>query len=350
MKNVFIRTAALMVATMAASPAFASDIKFGGKIYADMTQSDVTTAGAAGAAGVKTTTRGANLTRSYFSAETNLDDTWSVAFKVDVSNEAKSGLSKANSIFLKQAQLTGHFGESFNAKLGIIGTAWVGHEEHMFGHRYISKGFVDTQGLDSSADAGLGVFGKVADGMFHYEVDLVNGAGYGNTTATNGQDFNSRFGINVSGLTVDLGLRSGYMGTKTKINNVSTPGTKYVLTQLMVTYGMGHDFRVGGIVINDKMTPAAGLSGKLTGMDVFAQAKFNDQFGAFATYQTAKISNGIAVKKITGTATEKRTVVSVDYQAQKNVLLSLALTNVKDLNGVAGNKENVAGLYSQFKF
>jgi len=347
MKNVFIRTAALMVATMAASPAFASDIKFGGKIYADMTQSDVTKAG------VKNTTRGANLTRSYFSAETNLDDTWSVAFKVDVSNEAKNKLSKANSIFLKQAQLTGHFMPEFNAKLGVIGTAWVGNEEHMFGHRYISKGFVDTQGLDSSADAGLGVFGKVADGMFHYEVDAINGKGYGDTTSTGSTDINSRFGIDVSGLTVDLGLRSGYMGTK--LTTQSNTGTKYLLTQLMVTYGMGHDFRVGGIVINDKATPSASAAGKLTGMDLFAQGKFNDQFGAFATYQTAKLdAAGVAlvggIGKMTGAATEKRTVVSVDYQAQKNVLLSLALTNVKDLNGVAGNKENVAGLYSQFKF
>jgi len=342
MKNVFIRTAALMVATMAAAPAFAGDIKFGGKIYADMTQKSVTKAG------VKTTTQGTNLTRSYFQAKTDLDDTWSVAFKVDVSNEAATGLKKNNSIFLKQAQLTGHFGESFNAKLGIIGTAWVGHEEHMFGHRYISKAFVDTQGLDSSADAGVGVYGKLADGMAHYEVDLINGKGYGNTTSTGTQDINSRFGIDVSGLTVDLGLRSGYMGTKT--TTATTTGTKYVLTQLMVTYGMGHDFRVGVNVINDKTTPAAGAGGKLTGLDVFAQAQFSDTLGAFATYQTAKTSNGVAVKKITGTATEKRTVVSIDYKAQKKVLLSLAATNVKDLNGVAGNKESIVGLYSQFKF
>ncbi|MDQ6995768.1 MAG: hypothetical protein Q9M18_09255 [Mariprofundaceae bacterium] len=347
MKNVFIRTAALMLATTFAAPAFAGDIKFGGKIYADMTQKSVTSAG------VKTTTRGANLTRSYFSAKTDLDDTWSVAFKVDVS--AETGLKKNNQIFLKQAQLTGHFMPEFNAKLGVIGTAWVGHEEHLFGHRYISKSFVDTQGLDSSADAGLGVFGKVADGMFNYEVAVINGKGYGDTASTGAQDINARFGINVSGLTVDLGLRSGYMGTKT--TTATTTGTKYVLTQLMVSYGMGHDFRVGANIVSDKATPATGAAGKLTGLDIFAQAKFTDQLGAFATYQTAKLDAagailGAAKKfgKMTGAATEKRTVVSVDYKVQKKVLVSLALTNVKDLNGVAGKKETIAGLYSQFKF
>jgi len=349
MKNVFIRTAGLMLAaTVVAAPAFAGDIKFGGKIYADMTQKSVTKAA------VKTTTQGTNLTRSYFQAKTDLDDVWSVAFKVDVSNEAATGLKKNNSIFLKQAQLTGHFGESFNAKLGIIGTAWVGHEEHMFGHRYISKAFVDTQGLDSSADAGVGVYGKVADGMFNYEVDLINGAGYGNTTATNGQDINTRFGINVSGLTVDLGYRTGYKGTKVQ---GATPlktstGAKDTLTQVLVTYGMGHDFRVGAGYIVDKLSAGQKIKAgvqtavtarKITGMNLFATAKFSDQLGVFATYQTAKSDK-------VGSATEKRTVVSIDYQAQKKVVLSLAATNVTNLKMVSGDKETIVGLYSQFKF
>ncbi len=348
MKNVFIRTAALMAAGMIATPAFAGDLKIGGKIYFDYTSATKTTAAGS------TKTVGGNVTRTYFSVKKQLDDTWSTAFKIDSSLNSKA-TGKKNQVFLKTAQLTGAFMPELNLKLGLIGTSWIGHNEHAEGHRYLSKTFVDTQGLLSSADAGLGVFGKIADGMVNYNVNVVNGGGYGNTTATNGSDIDARLGLApMEGLTIDLGLYSGYRGTKKSVNvTAATPaiaGSKYTVTQFMVTYGMDN-FRVGVNVINDKMTPAAGVSTKLTGLAAWGRASFTEDLGVFVKYETAKLDKVATLGKMTSnTGTEKRTVFSVDYKASKKVLLSLSATDVKNLHGVSGDTDKIAGLYSQFKF
>ncbi len=350
MKNVFIRTAALMAAGMIATPAFAGDLKIGGKMYFDYTSATVTKA-----ASGTTKTVGGNVTRTYFSVKKQLDDTWSTAFKID--SAIDGGTKKSNNVFLKTAQLTGAFMPELNLKLGLIGTSWIGHNEHAEGHRYLSKTFVDTQGLLSSADAGVGVFGKIADGMVNYNVNVVNGGGYGNTTATNGSDIDARLGLApIEGLTIDLGLYSGYRGSKKSVQvtaaNPAIAGNKYTVTQLMVTYGMKHMFRVGANVISDKKTaPTAAASGKLTGLAVWGHVSLGDQFGGFVKYETAKLDKAVKLGKMTSnTGTEKRTVFSVDYKASKKVLLSLSATDVKNLHGISGDTDKVAGLYSQFKF
>jgi len=331
MKNVFIRTAALMVATMAAAPAFAGETSISGKVYSDFTQSTKTNA-----AGLKSTTQGVNLTRTYFQAKNHIDDIWTVTFKVDSLTDATVA-SKSQRVFVKEAQLSGHFSDAANVKMGLIGTPWIGHEEHMFKHRYIVNGYADTQHYDDSADLGLGAYGKVADGAMNYSVALVNGGGYSHLKTVASQDINARVGFDASGLTVDLGYRGGYRGTKTTLNGVTTAGTKSTLSQVMVTYGMGHDFRVGGVYANNK-------KGTVTtkGFSVWGWMNFTDELGAFAKYEDTKSS-------VVGSLKEKRSVVSLDYKAGKKVNISLAYKDVKN-SGFSTAKASQVGIFTQFKF
>ncbi|MDQ6953405.1 MAG: hypothetical protein Q9M15_07755 [Mariprofundaceae bacterium] len=340
MKNVFIRTAAVMAATMIAAPAFAGGTQVKGKVFYDFSQVDKTTAAG------KTKTTGGTLQRTYLTVKHKLDDTWKVRLTLDTAYQAKGTPKQAGKsvAYVKYANLTGSFMPEFNVKIGIIETAWIGHEDHLSGHRYLSKSFVDQAKWDDSADSGIGVFGKVADGMLNYDVNLVNGAGYKKTSPSNSQDISARVGLApIEGLTIDLGYRDGYRGSKTLIKGVAATGTKQTLTQLMVTYGMGHDFRVAAGYAENKVAPTGGVSRTDKGLNLWAWAKVTDQLGAFVNYEEIKFG------KI-GSSKEKRTVVSLDYKANKKVKLSLMYTDLKNVKGVSTSKETIAGLYTQYKF
>ncbi|MDQ6990973.1 MAG: hypothetical protein Q9M11_04495 [Mariprofundaceae bacterium] len=342
MKNVFIRTAALMLATTFAAPAFASDTQVKGKIFYDFSQVNKTIAG------TKTKTTGGTLSRTYLTVKHTLDDTWKVRLTLDTIYQAKGTPAAAGKsiAYVKYANLTGSFMPEFNVKIGIIETAWIGHEDHLSGHRYLSKSFVDQNKWDDSADSGIGAFGKVADGMLNYDINVVNGAGYKKTSPSNSQDINARVGLSVlDGLTIDLGYRDGYRGTKTLIGGVNAPAkeAKSTLTQVMVTYGQGHDFRVAAGYAQHKIAPTIGVSTTDKGLNLWAWANFTDQLGAFANYEEIKYSGA-------GLSKQQLTTVSVDYKANKKVKLSLVATNIKNLGGTSTNKESIVGLYSQFKF
>jgi len=319
-------TAIAMIAF--ATPAFAGDTKVSGKIFFDYGQTDITKAG------IKKSTVGGNLTRTYLTVKHKLDDTWSARLTLDSAFDSTAG--KKTQVNIKYAQLTGKFMPEANIKIGVIETPWIGYQDKLSKHRYISKSFTDKQKLDNSADAGVGVFGKIADGLLHYDATVMNGAGNGNLKRTDGQDLQARVGLNpFEGLTLDFGYRSGYKGTRL---DSTVAGTKFTLTQAMITYGMDDTFRLG---LNYVFSKAGARKG--TAIDTWAWMKLSDDFGAFVNYEIA--GTGITG----GAAIEKRTIVSVDYNVAKKVLLSLAYTNVKNLKGIAGDSEKVIGLYSQFK-
>jgi hypothetical protein len=329
-KSMF-RSTALLLTIAVSTPAFAGETKISGKIYADFTSTSQIRAG------LKSTQQGINLTRTYLQAKNQLDDVWTVTFKVDSLTDGTVA-SKNQRVYVKEAQLSGHFSDAANVKIGLIGTPWIGHEEHMFKHRYIVNGYADTQHYDDSADLGLGVYGKVADNMMDYSVAIVNGGGYSHLKTVASQDINARVGFLSNGLTVDLGYRGGYRGTKTKVNNVTSVGTKSTLTQAMVTYGIDNDFRVGGVYAKNK-------KGTVTtkGYSLWGWMNFNDNFGAFAKYENTKSST-------VGSSNEKRSVISLDYNASKNVNISLAYKETKNVKFIAGNKDTQVGVFTQFKF
>ncbi len=352
--NRYLKTIASLAMLAFATPALAggvtvaekgdSKLKVGAKFYINLTSSKKENQ-----AGTQSKTTGAALDRAYFSVGYAFDDVWSMGLTTDVSIE--NALGKKSSVYIKKAYLQGKFAPEFVLQAGVIGTPWIGHEEHLWGHRYVSKVYADTLGFDSSADAGIGFKGKLADGMVDYHVVEVNGGGYGNISKTNAMDLNARVGFKpVDGLTLDLGYRTGYWGKKTFNANVK----KNTLWQLLATYGMGHDFRVGAGYISFKddqgVKNAAGT--KNTGFDLWAWASFAENLGAFGRYESLKAKNAANF----GANDEKTTryVLGLDWKARKNVDFSLAYDYSKTSNvgGKAANftKDTKYGVFSQVKF
>ncbi|MDX8401711.1 MAG: hypothetical protein R8K47_03665, partial [Mariprofundaceae bacterium] len=163
-----IQSIAAFAALAVATPAFAggvtvaekgdSKLKLGAKFYINAASSKTDTQ-----AGTQSKSIGAALDRASFSVGYQFDDTWSMGLTTDVAIE--NTLGKRSSVYIKKAYLQGKFSPAFVLQAGVIGTPWIGYEEGLWKHRYMSKVFVDTYKFDSSADAGIGLKGKLADGL-----------------------------------------------------------------------------------------------------------------------------------------------------------------------------------------
>jgi len=333
-KQVSLTALALALATaLTATAAHADDIKVSGKVFFDY--SKVSTTGS-------DDTTGGNVSRTYISAKKKINDVWSAKVTIDQAfdKDAITAKLKGNQVFLKKAQLTGKFSDAIKVKLGMIGTPWIGYEDKLNGHRYISKSFVDTHGMASSADAGVGVFGKVD--MFSYDIVSINGGGYGDTAKTAKTDIEARFGVKpIDGLTIDLGYRDGYKGGYA----VGTTETKNTLTQLLVTYGQKGDlsYRVGANVISNKVDDQiANTTTTEKGTELWAWVR-SDEFGGYIRNESLDFDKTTKSK-------EKRTVISLDYHAAKGTIISLVFDKITDHKGAAGDIKSTTGLFTQFKF
>lgn len=329
-KKILIGALALMATSSGAASALAEDIKISGRVFFDYSTKDKN--------GVQST--GGDITRTYITAAKKMDDRWSAKITIDSALNTKA-TGRSNQVFLKNAQLTGKFSDALNVKLGLIGTPWIGYADGLNGHRYIAKSYSDTHGLDSSADAGLGVFGKLMNGDLAYDVVLVNGGGYGNTKATDATDINARVGIEfIKGLTVDVGFRNGYKGSKGAATE-----SKSTLIQALVSYGNTMDtltYRAGINLINSKTSPTAGGSSTDTGQEIWLTARQGD-WGGYVRVENTSFDAA-------GSTSEVRTVVSADYHASQDIVFSLVNDTTSDVGGINGVKNTITGLYSQFKF
>ncbi len=353
-----IKSIAALAMLAFSAPAFAggvtvaeegdSKLKIGAKFYVNLTSQKTTDQ-----AGTLGKTTGVAVDRAYFSAGYAFNDIWSMGLTTDF--QIESGLKKRSNVYIKKAYLQGKFSDAVILQAGIIGTPWIGYEEGLMRHRYVNKTFVDTYKLDSSADAGIGFKGKLADGLFAYHVTEVNGAGYGNISKTNAMDFNGRIGVYpVEGLTLDFQYRDGYKGTKTwdPVKQANVPGVRHTLLQGMASYGMD-SWRIGGNLISEKAKDKAARINPITktnGYVAWGWANFADSLGAFGRYEYLKV-------KKDGTIIQPKTtryVAGLEWFARKNVTFSLAYdySKTKDNGFVKGNfvKNTKAGLFSEIKF
>lgn len=335
-------------------------------------KADTTTA----AGTVSTKTFGQNIDRAYFTAKYSFNDNWMMRFTTDMGNEA--ALGKDQNIYLKYAFVEGKLaGNAAVLRLGQSHTPWIDYEQGLWGHRYVSKVMIDQYKFDDSSDVGVGLKGKLADGMIGYWITETNGLGYGkgnvNTGGNQGLDFNSRLGIYpMDGLTLDFQFRDGFHGTKVNAAGVTTSGVKSTLLQAMATYKFD-GYRIGFNVLSNKdkansatastthgghvssgyATAAIGDKVESQGMALWGTAKFGGGLGGFGRYEsmTNKLTNGVA-----GNLKEKLNhyVLGVEYTATKGVDFSLAydVTRLQNRGNVAINerKDTRFGLFSQVKF
>jgi len=356
-----IKSIAALTMMAISAPAFAggvvvadngvSKLKFETTVFSDLSQKKTTNL-----VGADKKTLGLAVSRAYFTGKYSFNSDWMMRVTTDV-NLDPALTKKNNNIFLKYAYVQGKlYGDAVVLRLGQSHTPWIDHEEHLWGRRYVSGVLIDTNGYDASSDLGIGFKGKVADDMVNYWVTYTNGHGYDHPAITgSSMDFDSRIGLNLmKGLTLDFQYRNGYRGTKTTPSTLATQ-VKSVLYHSMVTYGMGHDFRIGANFAKNKKTPNAATGVTQTAYDLWGWTKITDQFGALGRYEYVKDDATLAANQIKKT----RYVAGIEYFPTKGVKLSVIYDYTKNEKGGSINPGTITkplgkvtkiGLYSQFDY
>ena len=333
-----------------------SKLKVEGLVFTDLTRATSKTDGVRSARST-----GVNVSRTYLTTKYSFNSDW--MFRVTLDSVLEPGnLKKNNNIFLKYAYVQGKLlGDAAVLRLGLSHTPWIDHEEHLWGHRYLSNVLTDTLGYEASSDTGIGLKGKLADGMVDYWVVAVNGGGYGNTKKHDAMDFSGRIGLHLmEGLTIDAQYRAGYHG-KRDFGAVA-PAGKQTLGQFMVTYG-DHGYRVGVNYIVDRDDTGATDKAKKahfknTAYSIWGYSKVMDGFGLVGRYdrEDGQPINGLTA----GQFKQKRTryLLGVEDSPTKHVDFTLGYDNTKYTNkgyvstATAGatTEDTKVGLWSQFKF
>jgi len=350
----FVAPVASVLAIAVAGPALAADGEstiVAGRMFADFSNIDLKNDG------VESTANGTGIDvkRFYLAVTHNFDDIWSVNVTSDFNYVANDGETQ---IFIKKAYLQAKLSEAFTARLGSADLPWVPFVEDIYGYRWVENVIIDRLKFGTSADWGVNVNGKAADGMLNYSASVVNGAGYKNPTRSDSMDFEARVGfVPVAGLTLAVGGYSGKLGKD--INNSPTP-TQHTANRFdaLVAYVQG-PLRAGAEYFqaknwNNVLTPA---SDKADGESVWASYNFTDMWGVFGRYDNAKTS-----KDLLPNLKDKYFNVGLVNHPRKNIDLALVYKNDKvdgggvvatsngNIGGVRDGKYDEVGVWAQVQF
>jgi len=380
-----IKTIAALTLLAFSAPAFAggvvvaddgvSKLKLETDVFSKLTRFDRTSNGKD-----VTKTQSLNVDRAYFTIKYDFNSDWMMRITTDVVltdavATPKGGLftpgptptttiKKNNNIFLKYAYVQGKlYGDAVVLRLGQSHTPWIDHEEHLWGHRFFSPVLIDKNGYDASSDLGIGLKGKVLDGMANYWVTYTNGPGYSHPGGLNNKlgdsmDIDARVGFEpIAGLTLDFQYRNGYKGTKFRPATAAQAAaeTKSILEQIMVTYGSGHDYRIGANYARNKVSKLQAVPAVAdvtqSAYALWGWTKFFDDFGAFGRYEYTKDD------KLAATQLKKiRYAGGIEYFPVKHVTLALGYDYTKTTIGGGPTlanpeiKDTRYGLWSEFKF
>ncbi|MBU6416988.1 MAG: carbohydrate porin [Xanthomonadaceae bacterium] len=187
--------------------AWADDTKVSGTSFIDFTNLDQTSNGKKSA----TSGTGLDVKRFYLSIDHKFNDVWSANLTTDFNYVSNDGETQ---LFVKKAYLQGAFSKLATLRVGSANTPWIPFVEDWYGYRFVENTLIDRLKFGNSADWGLHLLGD--NGMFNYQVSVLNGAGYKNPTRSNSVDFAGRVGFQpIKGLMFAVGGYTGDLGKDT---------------------------------------------------------------------------------------------------------------------------------------
>lgn len=197
----------------APAPGWWNDTKISGRMYYDLTSIDATTK-ASGGPKIDSTSNGTSfdIKRFYVGIDHKFNDTFAANITTDFLFDSASGSTQ---LFIKKAYLEANLSPMLDVRLGSTDLPWVPFVEGLYGYRYVENTLIDRTKFGTSADWGLHLKGKFADGMLEYALAVVNGNGFRKpafgfgTNRTQQMDVEGRVSANYEGFTLAVG---GYIG------------------------------------------------------------------------------------------------------------------------------------------
>ena len=322
--------------------------------------------------GVKSTSNGFgyNIKRFYFGVDHKFSDVFSANLTTDISNVVGQ-TSNANfnsaatpglvgrGLYIKKAYLQAKINPALIIRVGSADLPWVPYAEGIYGYRHIENTLIDRISFGTSADWGVHVLGDIADGLFSYQISVVDGGGYRNVKVTKTVDVEGRASLNYKGIQAAVG---GYVGTLgNDVNGTTTFNTAKRFNALLAyktklftiggEYFYAKDFNNNGVNYITTNT-----EDKADGFSAFGSLNFAPKWSAFGRYDWIKPR-----KDTLPTLKDQYFNVGVQFSPAKIVDLALVYKRDKAKNGtiatsngtiggsVDGTYDEV-GLFGQFRF
>jgi len=323
-----------------ADTAVGENTTVGGKAFIDLTSLDQK------AAGTKTAASGFGLDvkRFYLVANHTFDSVWSANLTTDfnyVSAESQTQL------FIKKAYLQAKISDAFWVRAGSADLTWVPFVEENYGYRYVEQILIDRTKFGTSADWGVHIGGKVADGRVGYALSLIEGNGYKNPTRSKSLDVEGRLSFTpVQGLTAALGFYNGKLGKD--VEGTATPvvhtASRY---NAMLAYA-NDKFRVGGEYFSSDNWTAVTSAAKdsADGVSVWGAVNFTGTVSGFARYDSDKPNKDTAPDK-----KDQYYNIGVSTKPRKGVDLAVVYKHDEVKNGGVKTTEfDEFGVWAQVAF
>ena len=277
-KTILLAGVAAAVMATAAAPANAAEwwenTSINGRMYYDFTYLDKKTAG------VKSSDSGTSfdIKRFYVGIDHKFNDIFSANVTTDFQYSSAIGSTE---VYIKKAYLEANLSPMLDIRLGSTDMPWIPFVEGVYGYRYVENTLIDRTHFGTSADWGVHLKGKFANGMFEYAISAVNGAGYKKTYRTKGIDVEGRLTAHVSDFILAVG---GYTGKLGATQNQTTYHTANRFDALAAYKAHGATIGFEYFQANNYKNVTSMTKDSSDGYSVFASYQFNPNWGVFGRY------------------------------------------------------------------
>ncbi|MDV6332210.1 hypothetical protein [Asticcacaulis sp. 201] len=202
----------------ASAQSWTDNITVGGRMYLDVSSSSLEVNGAK--SGSKNGF-GFDVKRVYFQVDKKFNDIYSLQMQTDVSPvNQTSGSIAGQGLYLKKAYFKAAFDPAFEVSVGSNEMPWIPYAESIYGYRWLENTLLEQNNtgarstFGTSADWGVHVAGKFAQN-FAYQVSLVNGKGYRDSSRSEGMDVETRLSAKFDQWNFAVGSYTGKRGQQT---------------------------------------------------------------------------------------------------------------------------------------
>jgi len=228
-----------------------------------------------------------DMKRFYVGIDHKFNDMFSANLTTDVTYDSTVGASQ---IYIKKAYLQAKFNDAFTVRVGSADLPWVPYVEDVYGYRYVENTLIDRTKFGTSADWGVHVLGKFADGIVAYQFSAVTGAGYKKAAVyrTASPDVEGRISINYEGFQAAIGGYNGKLGIQK--GTVRKTADRFDALAAYTGHGLrlGVEYFTASDYSYGPGSSSATNSTHGTGYGPFASYNFTDEVALFGRYDYVK--------------------------------------------------------------
>lgn len=341
-KKFFLAGSALVALTAMAMPAAAADYWWANTTISGRDYWDITNI-SHDRNNVAQTDEGTSfdIKRFYVSIDHTFDSMFSADITTDVSYVSAESLTQ---VFVKKAYLQAKVSDALIFRVGSADLPWIPFVEDTYGYRYVENTLIDRVKTGTSADWGVHVLGKLADGLVNYQLSVVNGAGYKNPRRTGSVDVEGRINLNYEGFILGVG---GYSGKLGPAHGTKTFNTADRIDAIAAYSKDGIRVGVEYFESNDFFSVTTNRKDKENGYSAFASYQFDPQWSVFGRYDWVSAKSSSAA--LFGTLAANKSMndnyynIGVTWSPAKIVDISLVYKHDAGNNGFISTSNGTIG-------